>query len=210
MKSGIVEFRPYRPDDSESIERIIADTWGSQEKEPTNADIVYSSVYIAYCLMISTYAETALIDGSPVGVVMARDLSVRKHFVLKLVLFLLRNFWRVLRPSGIMALIALYRIEIANPRELLRGCPEYAGELTLLITSPEARGHGIGKRLYADAVRYLNGAGAGRFFLYTDTECGYGFYDRAGLVRRKEQKMVYRIVSGVAEMTAFIYDSVKD
>ena len=192
MKSGIVEFRPYRPDDSESIERIIADTWGSQENEPTNADIVYS------------------IDGSPVGVVMARDLSVRKHFVLKLVLFLLRNFWRVLRPSGIMALIALYRIEIANPRELLRGCPEYAGELTLLITSPEARGHGIGKRLYADAVRYLNGAGAGRFFLYTDTECGYGFYDRAGLVRRKEQKMVYRIVSGVAEMTAFIYDSVKD
>ena len=197
MKSGIVEFRPYRPDDSESIERIIADTWGSQENEPTNADIVYSKVYIAYCLMISTYAET-------------RDLSVRKHFVLKLVLFLLRNFWRVLRPSGIMALIALYRIEIANPRELLRGCPEYAGELTLLITSPEARGHGIGKRLYADAVRYLNGAGAGRFFLYTDTECGYGFYDRAGLVRRKEQKMVYRIVSGVAEMTAFIYDSVKD
>ncbi len=210
MKSGIVEFRPYRPDDRESIERIIADTWGSQEKEPTNADIVYSRVCIAYCLMISTYAETALIDGRPVGVVMARDLSVRKHFILKLAFFLLRNFWRVLRPSGIMALIALYRIEIANPQELLRGCPEYAGELTLLIMSPEARGHGIGKRLYADAVRYLNDAGAGRFFLYTDTECGYGFYDRAGLVRRKEQKMVYRIVSGVAEMTAFIYDSVKD
>ena len=210
MKSGIVEFRPYRPDDRESIERIIADTWGSQEKEPTNADIVYSRVYIAYCLMISTYAETALIDGRPVGVVMARDLSVRKHFILKLAFFLLRNFWRVLRPSGIMALIALYRIEIANPQELLRGCPEYAGELTLLIMSPEARGHGIGKRLYADAVRYLNDAGAGGFFLYTDTECGYGFYDRAGLVRRKEQKMVYRIVSGVAEMTAFIYDSVKD
>ena len=210
MKSGIVEFRPYRPDDRESIERIIADTWGSQEKEPTNADIVYSRVYIAYCLMISTYAETALIDGRPVGVVMARDLSVRKHFILKLAFFLLRNFWRVLRPSGIMALIALYRIEIANPQELLRGCPEYAGELTLLIMSPEARGHGIGKRLYADAVRNLNYAGAGGFFLYTDTECGYGFYDRAGLVRRKEQKMVYRIVSGVAEMTAFIYDSVKD
>jgi len=210
VKSGIVEFRPYRPDDRESIERIIADTWGSQEKEPTNADIVYSRVCIAYCLMISTYAETALIDGRPVGVVMARDLSVRKHFILKLAFFLLRNFWRVLRPSGIMALIALYRIEIANPQELLRGCPEYAGELTLLIMSPEARGHGIGKRLYADAVRYLNDAGAGRFFLYTDTECGYGFYDRAGLVRRKEQKMVYRIVSGVAEMTAFIYDSVKD
>ena len=160
--------------------------------------------------MISTYAETALIDGRPVGVVMARDLSQRRHFILKLAFFLLRNFWRVLRPSGIMALIALYRIEIANPRELLRGCPEYAGELTLLIMSPEARGHGIGKRLYADAVRYLNDAGAGRFFLYTDTECGYGFYDRAGLVRRKERKMVYRIVSGVAEMTAFIYDSVKD
>ena len=104
MKSGIVEFRPYRPDDSESIERIIADTWGSQENEPTNADIVYSKVYIAYCLMISTYAETALIDGSPVGVVMARDLSVRKHFVLKLVLFLLRNFWalpdRDRQPAG--------------------------------------------------------------------------------------------------------------
>ena len=210
MKSGIVEFRPYRPDDSESIERIIADTWGSQEKEPTNADIVYSSVYIAYCLMISTYAETALIDGHPVGVVMARDLSVRKHFILRLAFSLLRNFWRVLRPSGIRALIALYRIEIANPRELLKGCMKYDGELTLLIMSPEARGHGIGKRLYADAVRYLNDSGAGRFFLYTDTECGYGFYDRAGRVRRKEQKMVYRIVSGVAEMTAFIYDSVKD
>lgn len=87
MKSGIVEFRPYKPEDREYIEGIIARTWGSQEKDPTNADIVYSRVYIAYCLMISTYAETALIDGRPVGVVMARDLSVRKHFILKLAFF---------------------------------------------------------------------------------------------------------------------------
>lgn len=181
MKSGIVEFRPYKPEDREYIEGIIARTWGSQEKDPTNADIVYSRVYIAYCLMISTYAETALIDGRPVGVVMARDLSVRKHFILKLAFFLLRNFWRVLRPSGIMALIALYRIEIANPRELLRGCPEYAGELTLLIMSPEARGHGIGKRLYADAVRYLNDAGAGRFSFTPIRSAATAFMTAQGL-----------------------------
>ena len=65
MKSGIVEFRPYKPEDMEPIEGIISDTWGSGEKEPTNADIVYSRVYIAYCLMISTYARQRLLTGVP-------------------------------------------------------------------------------------------------------------------------------------------------
>ena len=70
------------------------------------------------------------------------------------------------------------------------GAPEADAALKLLIVSPEARGLGIGRKLF-DAVRdHLRGRGAAGFYLLTDDNCDVSFYDHMGLrqeVRRRSE-----------------------
>ena len=76
------------------------------------------------------------------------------------------------------------RVEDLDPRAQSRERAE------LLIVSPEARGLGIGRKLF-DAVRdHLRGRGAAGFYLLTDDNCDVSFYDHMGLrqeVRRRSE-----------------------
>lgn len=60
-------------------------------------------------------------------------------------------------------------------------------ELQLFIVSPEARGLGIGRRLFSTFLSHLRDAGARSYYLFTDTGCDYGFYDRHGLTRAAQR-----------------------
>ena len=61
----------------------------------------------------------------------------------------------------------------------------FDGILTLFITSEAYRGMGIGKKLFSDFLGYLKNFNAKSFYLYTDSKCSYGFYDRMGFNRLK-------------------------
>lgn len=53
-------------------------------------------------------------------------------------------------------------------------------ELTLLILSEDARGSGLGRRLFGEACDHLRSRGADAMTFFTDTDCNVGFYDRLG------------------------------
>lgn len=55
-------------------------------------------------------------------------------------------------------------------------------EIKLLFTREEFRGKGLGSKMLFEIKRLLEEKGESSFFLHTDTECDYGFYDKAGLV----------------------------
>ncbi|MCI1914467.1 MAG: hypothetical protein LKJ05_01850 [Bifidobacteriaceae bacterium] len=56
-------------------------------------------------------------------------------------------------------------------------------ELLLFIVAPQARGHRVGARLYDAFLRHLLAVGLDSYYLYTDSECDYGFYEHKGLSR---------------------------
>ncbi len=59
--------------------------------------------------------------------------------------------------------------------------------ILLLVVSAEARGLGIGKRLLEKAVDHFRRHGADRFWLVTDTDCDWPFYEHLGLSRMAER-----------------------
>ena len=64
-------------------------------------------------------------------------------------------------------------------------CMAQAGaEVILLILDPSLQGTGIGARLLGHMEREFRAADVRRYFLYTNTDCNVGFYERRGLNRR--------------------------
>lgn len=68
-----------------------------------------------------------------------------------------------------------------------RAAAGYPAEVVLFILAPQARGLGIGRRLFDTGLDLMRRAGAGRYFLYTDTASDYGFYEHRGLRRIGEE-----------------------
>ena len=56
----------------------------------------------------------------------------------------------------------------------------FDGELVLLIVSEAGQGRGYGRMLFEEALGYFREQGLSSILIYTDDDCGYGFYDRLG------------------------------
>lgn len=70
------------------------------------------------------------------------------------------------------------------------GAPEARCALKLLVVSPEAKGRGIGGRLFSAVRDHLTARGERGYHLLTDDSCDVSFYDHMGLrrvVRRRSQ-----------------------
>ena len=60
---------------------------------------------------------------------------------------------------------------------------DYQAEIVLFLVSPEAKGQGVGGRLFAHMLDRFHALGIRQYFLFTDTTCDYGFYEHKGLQR---------------------------
>ena len=58
----------------------------------------------------------------------------------------------------------------------------------LLIVSPDAKGLGLGGRLFSAALDHLREAGASGYHLLTDDSCDVGFYEHKGLAQAKRRR----------------------
>lgn len=59
--------------------------------------------------------------------------------------------------------------------------------VVLLVIGAGARGHGLGRRLLDQARAHFRRHGATRYWLVTDTDCDWPFYEHLGLVRLAER-----------------------
>lgn len=69
------------------------------------------------------------------------------------------------------------------PRRALANQPR----VLLLVVGEAARGHGLGRRLLARARDHFSRHGAERYWLVTDTDCDWPFYEHLGLERLAER-----------------------
>lgn len=200
------EIRELKKEDMPELENIIRKTWNYDRFAGSKTAKRLARVFLISCLTNQTFSRVALLEGKPVGIILAKNGAVHKcPFSYR---------WQqicaiasVLFTREGRKVSKIFQGVNGVDKELLKRCKTlYPAELALFAVDASCRGKGIGKLLFQEALSYMKEQKLPRFYLYTDTSCNYGFYEHQGMVRRQEQDKVFFVNGEEAKMTFFIYD----
>ena len=78
------------------------------------------------------------------------------------------------------------------------------GKLSFL---PAYRSLGIGKELYSRFLNYMKNESIEHCYVYTDTTCNYGFYERQNMLQCGTEKITLQLNASPKNFLFFIYDN---
>ena len=184
-----VVYRPVDESDLPALAEVLRGLWHTDT--PTEKYASLEALHdVLDCLSWSTFAIVAEVDGEAAGICCANTGANRGN----------GRFarWGELRDEVELRLqktdsaaAARYRAYLDASYAVNKALIADAGiaheaEIVLLAIGSRARGLGIGRALITRASERLGEAGAPGAFLFTDTDCNWGFYDHLGLKRAAE------------------------
>lgn len=203
MKKSMICYREYEAEDAEFIEDIIRETWQYERFCSTKTARKLAHLYLVNCLSEQTFAQVAVSDDIPVGILLGRDLKMKPHSLW------FQRLWASAKllcsNEGRKVAKAFSAINDVDQQLLKESGVGYDGELVFFALNAEYRGLGIGKELFQRNLDYMRKQQLKSFFLYTDSSCNYGFYEHQGMQRCKEIKYAVPI-DVVNEMKFFLYE----
>lgn len=179
-------WRAFAPGDFERAAELLGRTWLPEFDEA--AQRAASQIELAHYLAASTWSLVAERAGRVLGVVLVAERGREAAG---------GTAWAELEARLTRAaekdqeLAEAVRVEMDGVREEAALEREYAAggpagadaAVKLLIVSPDAKGLGLGGRLFSAALEHLREAGARGYHLLTDDSCDVGFYEHKGLSR---------------------------
>lgn len=209
-----ITYRPLSPADHEDVKALIDQAFHVNRyarKQDVRDSVL--EVYMRDCLAVSTYSRVAVMDSHVVGLILARaDGQPRLPGSLRH----RATSWAHMAMIALTGLsdlpsIAQYRIIHRSYRELRAEVgTALNNEITLFAVAEAIRGRGVGRHLFEDALGYLRSQGQRTFFLYTDTECSYGFYDSRGLTRAATRDISMTLAGRPYDLQVFLYAGVAE
>ncbi len=204
-------WRPFAPEDFEGAAELLGRTWLPEFDEA--AQRAASQIELAHYLSQTTWSLLAERAGEILGVVL---LAERGREVTD-------DGWAELESrlsraaEKDEALAEAVRTEMDGVREEAELEREYAADgpvgadaaVKLLIVSPDAKGLGLGGRLFSAAAEHLREKGAKGYHLLTDDACDVGFYEHKGLrqaMRRRSQASWPGADPATDEFYVYVYD----
>ena len=207
-----ITFEPLTGDDLDDIAGLAADAWYSpdglgdmtsaamegtwlDDSERDRVARLMATDEIAAYLQEMTWGVKAMLKGKMLGVIVTHgthtSAETAEHYGhvgaearkrAEELLTAARE--RAEHPDNIEPTEPIYLDEIRATKEMraeadLGSIPR----ILLLVVSAEARGHGLGKRLINRALDHFRRHGAERYWLVTDTDCDWTFYEHLGLER---------------------------
>lgn len=92
---GQITYRPYAPRDFKALSDIINITWGHEKSYSLTTAVRLSNAYLRLCLTEQTFAQVALYNEKPIGVIMGNSFRT-SHKTLK---YRLHAGWALLMLS---------------------------------------------------------------------------------------------------------------
>ena len=206
QKKEEITYRDLEKADYPRIERIIGETWGFGRrcKDKKVAELLEKS-YWASLLSQADFARTALINGRPVGVVLARrEGRGGKKFA---IFFreLIYKFRLAASGEGRSNLKIFRELNRQNRRMFKEQGEKFDGELIYLNILRRKKGKGMGTQLWEDAKAFIKENGGKNFFFFTDTTCDYKFYEKKGCQRICASEKIVDINGQRKHLEMFIY-----
>ncbi|WP_238418997.1 GNAT family N-acetyltransferase [Gordonia sp. 'Campus'] len=202
-------YRPYRSTDADDVKRIIDEAFYIH-RYVHGSRVLDSAleIYLRERLLASTWTRVAEKDGSVVGIIMGRvdgepRLDDRTTNRLRL--------WAHTARATILGLPQWKSLQgffgfddVAAEIAAATGKP-LTDELTLFAVASTTRGHGVGKSLYQAYLDHLRDRGRTDYFLYTDSLCTFGFYERQGMSRAGAGDMGVVLDGAPEKLGVYVY-----
>ena len=184
-------WRAFAPEDFERAAGLLGRTWLPEfDEAPQRAA---SQIELAHYLAQTTWSLVAEREGEILGVVLLAERGREATG---------GDAWSELEARLTRAaekdeaLAEAVRVEMGGVREEAELEREYAAggpmgadaAVKLLIVSPDAKGMGLGGRLFSAALEHLRETGARGYHLLTDDSCDVGFYEHKGLTQATRRR----------------------
>ena len=176
-----ITFRPPEKHDYKTVADIICETWKFDRFGSKQTVDKISMIYLADCLCNQNYTEVAVADGNVVGIIMVKKADC-KHIPVRFSLMRIKYILQMIFAPEAKSLKGLYKKFGSADDELMKTVKtKFDAEISLFAVSKKSKGMGIGGILYSRLMEDFKNSGTKSFFLCTDSDCDYGFYDHKGL-----------------------------
>lgn len=170
----------------------------------------FLSLYLKKTLAESSYCQVAIYNGQVVGLIFASAVNDEnaynpiansiKAFLDLFKIFVSNSEYRQILKAYKEGIFDIYAQLIADTEKL------YQGEIKLFIVSPDYQGLDIGTGLLGRAFDYFKEQEASRIYLFTDTDCNYGYYDYKGFKQVSLKESTLKLPDSERDLTIFLYE----
>lgn len=203
-------YRKIKRRDYRDIEELINKSFGMHHYTESPIVLKYLlKMYLRSSLSESTYGAVAVAGGRVTGVVLGRsDRDYRRrfhgiHLLWKAWYFRLMTLFAKLKREDLKdykKLIASYRYMIYEAEG------DYDGEITLFAAERGSWENGVCEQLYTGLTDYWKRVRTKKVYLYTDSTCLYGFFEKRAFKRKKEM-LIWTLREGaIVPMSVYLYE----
>ena len=184
-------FRAFAPEDFERLAVLLGRTWLPEFDEA--AQRAASQIELAHYLAQTTWSLLAERAGEVLGAVLLAERGAAATDDAGWAELEARLTRAAEKDEALAEAVRTemdgVREEAELERDYLASGPLGAdAAVKLLIVSPDAKGLGLGGRLFSAALEHLREAGAAGYHLLTDDSCDFGFYEHKGLRRAMSRR----------------------
>lgn len=184
--TAAITYRPFMTGDFAQAAELVRLAWCTELGEPAGS--LAAQLELATYLGRATWGLVAERDTELLGVVLGavhgNEIPELEHWRAEVA----RLEAEVSRDAEVATLVQTEMAGVAEEDRLeaeyrASGAVENDAALKLLVVSPNARGLGVGGRLFAAGIERARKGGARGYHLLTDDACDVGFYEHKGLTQ---------------------------
>lgn len=194
----------------QTIERLIEEEFAIHRYVKQKHIIKWASkMYVWGCIAGSTEIFLTKSNHQVIGILMGR---INQDVRLSRVLFAMFRYWfyqlliLLTAFSDLRGMMTYSNIQSSYLKMLKKRNQAYQAELTLLIVDHHFQGQGIGSRLVDSFNQRLESKQVDHYYLFTDTESTYHFYQKTGFQLVGEEQILVSLDGKKQPMKIFLYD----
>lgn len=184
-------FRAFAPEDFERVAVLLGRTWLPEFDEA--AQRAASQIELAHYLAQTTWSLLAERGDEILGAVLLAERGAAATGDAGWAELEARLTRAAEKDPGLAEAVRTEMDGVREEAELERdylagGSLGADAAVKLLIVSPDAKGLGLGGRLFSAALERLRETGAAGYHLLTDDSCDFGFYEHKGLTQAMRRR----------------------
>ncbi|MHA2789453.1 GNAT family N-acetyltransferase [Corynebacterium sp. S7] len=206
-----ITYRPYAPADAPAIQDMLNEAFNVHHRFREPALTPLLSMDLQQSLFDATFTRIAVRNSKVVGIIIGKIHGQPKQEArLKRAGTIATNIAQSLPQlvpqfTGLRDWVREQRSYARATRMARNRNTPLDNEIILFIVDSSTRGQGVGKRLFTSYTDELQRHGQRDFFLYTDSECTWQFYEARGMRRVGFSSYASLLKESPAEIESYVY-----